>query len=46
MRKVIKYLLATAEIFVLVHLAMTVGARAQNIENGVGVVCDSPQQVL
>jgi hypothetical protein len=24
---------------------MTVGARAQNIENGVGVVCDSPQQV-
>jgi hypothetical protein len=45
MRKALKYLLATAGIFVLVHLAMTGGARAQNIENGVGVVCDSPQQV-
>jgi hypothetical protein len=45
MRKAIKYLLATAGILVLVHLAMTVGAQAQNIENGVGVVCDSPQQV-
>jgi hypothetical protein len=31
--------------FVLVHFAMTVGARAQDIENGVGVVCHSPQQV-
>jgi hypothetical protein len=30
---------------VLVLFAMTVEARAQNIENGVGVVCDSPQQV-
>jgi hypothetical protein len=45
MRKAIKYLLATAGMFVMVHSAMTVGARAQNIENGVGVVCDSPQQV-
>jgi hypothetical protein len=45
MRKAIKYLLATAGMFVLVYFAMTVGARAQNIENGVGVVCESPQQV-
>jgi hypothetical protein len=45
MRKAIKYLLATAGMFVVVHSAMTVEARAQNIENGVGVVCDSPQQV-
>ena len=45
MRKAIKYLLTCAGTFVLVHFAMTVGARAQNIENGVGVVCDSPQQV-
>jgi hypothetical protein len=30
---------------VLVHFAMIDGARAQNIENGVGVVCESPQQV-
>jgi hypothetical protein len=45
MRKAIKYLLSAAGMFALVHLAMAVGARAQNIENGVGVVCDSPQQV-
>jgi CheY-like chemotaxis protein len=31
MRKAIKYLLATAGIFVMVHSAMTVGARAQNL---------------
>jgi hypothetical protein len=42
MRKAIKYLLATAGMFVLGYFAMTV---AQNIENGVGVVCESPQQV-
>jgi hypothetical protein len=45
MRKAIEYILATAEMFVLVLFAITIGARAQNIENGVGVVCDSPQQV-
>jgi hypothetical protein len=45
MRKAIKYLLATAGTFVLIHSAVTVGARAQNIENGVGVVCDLPHQV-
>jgi hypothetical protein len=45
MRKAISYILATAGMFVLVPFAMTAGARAQNIENGVGVVCDSPQQV-
>jgi hypothetical protein len=35
MRKANKYLLATAGMFVLVYFAMTVGPRAQNIENGV-----------
>jgi hypothetical protein len=30
---------------VSVLLAMTFDGRAQNIENGVGVICDSPQQV-
>jgi hypothetical protein len=45
MRKAIKYTLATAGMFVLVLFAIIVGVRAQNIENGVGVVCDSPQQV-
>jgi hypothetical protein len=46
MRKAIEYILATAAgMFVLVLFAITTGARAQNIENGVGVVCDSPQQV-
>jgi hypothetical protein len=44
-RKAIKHLLSLAGMLVLVHFAMTDGARAQNIENGVGVVCDSPQQV-
>jgi hypothetical protein len=43
LRKAIKFLLTCAGTFVLFHFAMTVGARAQNIENG--VVCDSPQQV-
>jgi hypothetical protein len=45
MRKAIKYFQATAGMFVLVHFAMTVEAQAPNIEKGVGVVCDSPQQV-
>jgi hypothetical protein len=39
------YLLATAGMFVIIHSALTIGTRAQNIENGVGVICDSPQQV-
>ena len=45
MRNAIKCIVAAAGMFVLAHYAMTIGARAQNIENGVGVVCDSPQQV-
>src|ERR1700720_902265 len=45
MRKAINYILVTAGVFAVVPFAITVGARAQNIENGVGVVCDSPQQV-
>ena len=38
-------MLATTGMFVLVLLAIPVEGGAQNIENGVGVVCDSPQQV-
>jgi hypothetical protein len=45
MRKPIMSTLATAGMFVLVLLAIAVEGEAQNIENGVGVVCDSPQQV-
>ena len=45
MRKPIRSTLATAGMFVLVLLAITVEGETQNIENGVGVVCDSPQQV-
>ena len=45
MRKAIRYILATAGMFVLVPFVITAGARAQDIENGVGVVCDSPRQV-
>jgi hypothetical protein len=45
MRKAIKYFQATAGMFVLVLFAMTVEAQTQHIENGVGVVCDLPQQV-
>jgi hypothetical protein len=45
MKKAIKYILATAGMFVLVLFAITVGVLAQNIENGIEVVCDSPQQV-
>lgn len=36
---------ATAALFVSLLLAMTVAGKTQNIENGVGVICDSPQQV-
>jgi hypothetical protein len=36
---------ATAAMFVSFLLAMTLDGRSQNIENGVGVICDSPQQV-
>jgi len=45
MIKAIKSLLSAAGMFALAHFAVIIGARAQNIENGVGVVCDSPQQV-
>jgi hypothetical protein len=43
MRKPDKYILVTAGMFVLNLFVIRAGA--QNIENGVGVVCDSPQQV-
>jgi hypothetical protein len=45
MRKRIVTIPATAAMFVLFLLAMTLDGRSQNIENGVGVICDSPQQV-
>jgi hypothetical protein len=45
MRKTIKSILAAAGMFVLFFCEITGGAEAQNIENGVGLVCDSPQQV-
>jgi hypothetical protein len=41
-RRAIWYTVATAGVL---SVAMTVGARAQDIENGVGVICDSPRQV-
>jgi hypothetical protein len=45
MRKPITSTLATAGMSVLALLAIAVEGGAQNIENGVGVICDSPQQV-
>jgi hypothetical protein len=45
MRKAVRSMLATAGMSVLVLLAITVQGGSQTIENGVGVVCDSPQQV-
>jgi hypothetical protein len=45
MRKPITATLATAGMSVLALLAIAVEGGAQNIENGVGVICDSPQQV-
>ena len=45
MRNAITCILAAAGMSVLVLLAITVEGGAQTIENGVGVVCDSPQQV-
>ena len=45
MRKRIVTIPATAAMFVSFLLAMTLDGRSQNIENGVGVICDSPQQV-
>jgi hypothetical protein len=45
MRKTIKYIPAAAGMLLLVLFATTGGTKAQDIENGVGVVCDSPQQV-
>jgi hypothetical protein len=45
MRKRIISIPATAAMFVSLLLAMTVAGETQNIENGVGVICDSPQQV-
>jgi hypothetical protein len=45
MRKRIISMPAIAAMFVSFLLAMTVAGGTQNIENGVGVICDSPQQV-
>ena len=45
MRNAITCILAAAGMSVLVLLAIRVEGGAQTIENGVGVVCDSPQQV-
>jgi hypothetical protein len=45
MRKRIISIPATAAMFASLLLAMTVAGGTQNIENGVGVICDSPQQV-
>jgi hypothetical protein len=45
MRNAIKCIVAAAGMSVLVVLAMTVEGGAQSIENGVGVVCDSAEQV-
>ena len=45
MKKRIVTIPATAAMFVSFLLAMTLDGRSQNIENGVGVICDSPQQV-
>jgi hypothetical protein len=45
MRKTIRYILAATGMLMLGLFAATIKAEAQNIENGVGVVCDSPQQV-
>ena len=42
LRRAIWYTVATAG---ALSIATTVGARAQDIENGVGVICDSPRQV-
>jgi hypothetical protein len=45
MRRPILSMPATAGMMVSVFLAITAAGGAQNIENGVGVICDSPQQV-
>ena len=39
------YILAAAGMCVLILCVTALEGRAQNIENGVGVICDSPQQV-
>jgi hypothetical protein len=39
------YILATVGVYALGLFAIAFEGRAQQIENGVGVVCDSPQQV-
>ena len=45
MRKLTISIPATAAMFLSFLLAMTVAGETQSIENGVGVICDSPQQV-
>jgi hypothetical protein len=45
MRKRIISIPATAAMFASFLLAMTVAGKTQDIENGVGVICDSPGQV-
>ena len=39
------YILASVGVYALGLFAITFEGRAQQIENGVGVVCDSPQQI-
>ena len=45
MKKTIRGMVTAAGMSVLVLFTTMTGAEAQNIENGVGVVCDLPQQV-
>jgi len=45
MRRRIISIPATTAMFASLLLAMTVAGKTQDIENGVGVICDSPQQV-
>ena len=45
MEKPIRRTMRAAGMLILVLFTTTMGATAQNIENGVGVVCDSPEQV-
>jgi hypothetical protein len=45
MSKAIRSILEAAAMCVLILCVTALEGRAQNIENGVGVICDSPQQV-
>lgn len=45
MRKPLRYILVAAGMATLLALSMSAGAKAQSIENGAGVLCNSAQQV-